>query len=152
MVKLILKRILFYNVIYVAATILLVMISGDGFELYMEWLSILLGLVILIDIGRSIKSKGARKKYIIYTGIIVFTMALFVVLGNIFGFKTYVSSETENTVWDMLSVSVIFSVIIGIFIKIIIDSGKKYPLVKLLYFPVFVWGLGAIIMWATLIM
>ena len=102
---------------------------------------------ILFDIGWSIKSKSARKKYIIYMGVIVSVIALLTILGNIFGFKTYVSSETENTILDAASVTVIFAVIIGIFIKIIKDNKEKFPAVKLLYIPTFAWGIGAILVW-----
>ena len=93
-------------------------------------------LGVLVHIGWSIKRKSARKKYIIYMGIVVFQMILLSVLGGIFGFKTYISSETENTLLDAISVFIIFGTMTGILIKIVRDSKKEFPAVQWLYFPI----------------
>jgi len=103
-------------------------------------------LYILIDIGWVIKNVSARKKYIIYMTIIIGTMISLSVLGNIFGFRTYVTSETENTIWDALGTTIAFAVIIGVLIKVTIDNKAKYPAVKWLYVPIFAWSIGALIM------
>ena len=93
-------------------------------------------LGVLIHIGWSIERKSARKKYIIYTSIIIFQIILLSILGDVFGFKTYISSETENTLLDAISVFIILGTLVGILIKIVYDSKKEFPVVQWLYLPI----------------
>jgi len=149
--KIVIKKLILYNIIGIPALILAAFFDMSDVPYVSTIITYLYLAFILFDIGRSIKSASARKKYIVYMAIIIFTTVLLTVLGNIWGFNTYVSTETENTILDALSVSIIFSVIIGIFIKIIKDNKEKYPAVKLLYFPIFIWGVAVIPMWLLIL-
>jgi len=135
-IKTIIKKIIIYGIIGLPVQIL----QAYFYETDLHYISAILFysfvFFVLFDIGRSIKNKNARKRYIIYVSIVVLQVVLITVLGNIFGFKTYVSPETENSLLDALSVFILLGTITGILIKIVYDCKNKYPVVKVLYFPI----------------
>ena len=139
MVKYILKKFFIYNAIYILAMILSWMFSDSFIPICLAW------FVILFDIGWSIKSKTARIKYIIYMSTFIVVIVLLSVLGNIFGFKTYVSSETENTIFDAIAASIGLGTVAVILFKIIHDCKEKYPAVKWLYVFAIPWSIFAIV-------
>jgi len=106
----------------------------------------LYSLFVLVHIGYSIKRKSARKKYILYMSIIISQIIILSILGGIFGFSTYVSSERENTLLDVIAVSIVFGTILGILITIVRDSKKEFSAVKWLYFPITMIIISLIIM------
>jgi len=132
----IIKKGFFYGIIGIPFQILAAFFQVSALCFISAIIMYIYSLGVLTHIGCSIKRKSARKKYIIYMSIIIFQMILFSVLGDIFGFKTYISSETENTLLDAISVFIIFATIAGILIKIVRDSKKEFPAVQWLYFPI----------------
>ena len=134
--KIVIKKLIKYSLIGIPVQFLMAGFHIANVPYASTIFSLSFLLYILFDIGRSIKSESARKKYIIYMGIIMGEIILLSILGNVFGFKTYVSSETENSFLDALSASIIFWTITGILIKIVYDCKNKYPAIKLLYFPI----------------
>lgn len=150
--KTVIKKIIIYNIVGLPVAIF-VAFFGESSTPYVSAIIIYLYLLfILLDIGWSIKSKSARKKYIIYMAIIVSAITLAVVLGSIFGSATYAGLEAENTAWDALVVNIMFSGIVGVFVKIVKDNKEKYPAVKLLYIPIFAWGFGMVIVWPLVLL
>lgn len=135
--KIVIKKIFFYGIIIGIPITILAAIFDKPETSYISTIIIYSYIFfILFNICWSIKNKSARKKYIIYMGIVVLQIILLSVLGKIFGFKTYVSSETENSLLDNLSVLILFGTITGILLKIVHDCKKEHPLVKWLYFPI----------------
>jgi len=132
----IIKKGFFYGVVGIPFQILAAFFQASELYFISTFIMYIYSLGVLTHIGWSIKRKSARKKYIIYMSIVIFQMILFSVLGNIFGFRTYISSETENTLLDAISVFIVFGTILSILIKIVYDSKKEFPTVQWLYFPI----------------
>jgi hypothetical protein len=130
------KKTFFYGMIGIPFQILVAFFQDSELFYMSTIIMYLYALGVLFHIGWSIKRKSARKKYIIYMSIVIFQMILLSVLGDIFGFKTSISSETENTILDAISVFIIFGTILWILIKIVRDSKKEFPEVQWLYFPI----------------
>jgi len=132
----VIKKSFLYGIIGIPFTILAAIFDTAETYYISSIIVYLYSFGVLFHIGWSIKRESARKKYIIYMSIIISQMVLFSVLGEVFGFKTYISSETENTLLDAISVFIIFGTIAGILIKIVRDSKKEFPVVQWLYFPI----------------
>jgi uncharacterized membrane protein YhaH (DUF805 family) len=150
-VKIVFKKMVKYGIVIgIPVTVLIAFFEVSGAPYISTILMYLYLFYIIFDIGWSIKSKSARKRYIIYMGIFILIVVLLTVLGNIFGFRTYVSSETENSLLDAISTFIILGTLTGMLIKIVHDCKKQYPAVKLLYFPISVFGLGLVAVWFTI--
>jgi len=144
-VWLVIKKTFFYSTIGIPFAFVAAFLRVSELHLISEIIIYSHIFFVLFHIGWSIKRKSARKKYIIYMSIVISQMILLSVLGEIFGFKTYISSETENTLLDAISVFIMFGTILGILIKIVHDSKKEFPDVQWLCLPIITIAIALII-------
>ena len=146
-IRQLIKKFIKYGIIGTPLYVIAAVADISGMHYISEIIIYLYLFYVLFDIGWSITSTSARKKYIIYMSIIIMQIVVLSTLGEVFGFKTYISSETENSLLDAISVFIIFGTITGILIKIVHDCKKEYPAVRLLYFPISMMVLGLISIW-----
>jgi len=141
----IIRTIKIFFVIYIIMLFLIAFFNTIGQTTISAILWFTMLLITLFLIGTAITNRGVRKKYIIYTGIIVAVVIILYALGNIFGFSPHISSEKENTTLDAIATSIFLGTFSGILFKIVHDCKKKYPLIRLLYLFAIPWSIATII-------
>jgi len=114
--RLIIKKIIVYNILLVAVAIISEVLAPESERklliAIMESLLPLAIFAILIDIGRSIENAKIRKKYALYTSILVGESLLIVFISKIF------DVSTENSLLGTIGVNVIFVTLIVMLHKI----------------------------------
>ena len=107
--KIVIRKLVLYSILTVASAVISELLSVNMDVVIADVLSACISYfaicIILFDIGRSIKTKELRKKYIVYTCILVSEILLILML------SVFIGVSTENTWLGVFAVIVLFSTV-----------------------------------------
>ena len=150
MKQIIVKKTIVYTalltVVALISTILLYIYENPLVDIFRNTLFILSMCAILFDIGRSISNTQTKKKYIVYTSILVGEISTIVLISKLLGVST------ENTLFGAIGVTIIFATLSIMLFNIARAVKNTRPGVGCILFAIiFMFTIGVIVNYILLL-